>query len=199
MGSHPSPAVGAYPPSSQTLLPQCSGPQLILTSVPLIILFLPRQLPFFHAHNLADNIVESRCWLRVLECARQVGHSYRCPNCHDIGGDLLEVNAMSYKEANHREATWDADTFGLYVVGDGAMIKKMPLINALVMNGNSRPVVAAIRDCADHMSKAGEKDAVYITDIFRALLPSLTSKTTRLTSSTLTGRQMYKRRGRSWR
>ena len=41
---------------------------------------------FFHAHNIADNIVESNRFLKVLECARQVGQAYKCPNHKDIGG-----------------------------------------------------------------------------------------------------------------
>ena len=41
---------------------------------------------FFHAHNIADNIVEYNRFLKLLECARQVGQAYKFPNCHDIGG-----------------------------------------------------------------------------------------------------------------
>ena len=41
---------------------------------------------FFHAPIIDDNIVESNPFLKLLECARQVGQAYKCPNCHDIGG-----------------------------------------------------------------------------------------------------------------
>ena len=73
---------------------------------------------------IADNIVRSHRWLHVLECTRAVGAAYKCPNCHDIGGDLLNVSAKNYKIHNLAEATVDADTFGLSMLGDGATIKK---------------------------------------------------------------------------
>ena len=55
-------------------------------------------------------------------------------------------------------------------MGDGATIKRMPLLNALVINGNSHPVVAAICNCTKHMSRAGKKDAVFISDIFMGIV-----------------------------
>ena len=78
---------------------------------------------FSHAHNISDHNVESQRWLHMLECARSVGATYKCPNCKDIGGDLLNVNAKNYKMRNLEEATVDADTFGLSMLGDGATIK----------------------------------------------------------------------------
>ena len=62
----------------------------------------------------------------MLEYARAVGATYKCPNRKDIGGDLLDVNAKNYKKRNLEEATVDADTFGLSMLGDGATIKKCP-------------------------------------------------------------------------
>ena len=124
----------------------------------------------FHAHNIPDSVVESPRFMKLLECARAVGQAYRCPNRHDIGGDLLEVNFKNYRDANLTVATRDAATFGLVVMGDGATIKRMPLLNALVINGNSHPVVAAIRDCTKHMSMAGKKDAIFISDIFKGVV-----------------------------
>ena len=42
----------------------------------------------------------------------------------------------------------------------------MALFNAMVLNGNSYPpVVAAIRDCTGHLSKAEKKDALFIAEV----------------------------------
>ena len=60
----------------------------------------------------------------MLECARAVGATYKCPNRKDIDRDLLNVNAENYKMRNLQEATVDTDTFGLSMLGDGATIKK---------------------------------------------------------------------------
>ena len=56
---------------------------------------------FFHAHNIVSgHTVESRRWLHMPECARAVGATYKCPNCKDIGGDLLNINPKNYKIRN---------------------------------------------------------------------------------------------------
>ena len=74
-----------------------------------------------------------------------------------------------YKMTNLAEATVDTDTFGLSILGDGATIK-MALFNVMVLNGNSYPVIFAIRDCTGYLSKARKKDALFITDVFSGLL-----------------------------
>ena len=81
----------------------------------------------------------------MLECVGSVGATYKCPNHKDIGGDLFNVNAKNYKMRNLEEATVDGDTFGLSMLGDGATIK-MAFFDAMVLNGNFCPVVAAIKD-----------------------------------------------------
>ena len=78
---------------------------------------------FFHAHNISDHTVESQRWRHVLECARSVGATYKCPNRKGIVGDLLDVNTQNYKKKNLEEATVDAYTFGLFMLGDGATMK----------------------------------------------------------------------------
>ena len=55
-------------------------------------------------------------------------------------------------------------------MGDGATVKKMPLINVLGMSGNSSPVVVAVNDCSEHMAVGGKKDATYISNIFQETL-----------------------------
>ena len=51
-------------------------------------------------------------------------------------------------------------------MGDGATVKKMPLINVLGISGDSPPVVVAVNDCTEHMAAGGKKDATYISNIF---------------------------------
>ena len=99
---------------------------------------------FFHAHNISDHTVESQRWLHVLQCARSVGSNYKCPNRKDIGGDLLNINALNYKKRNLDEATVDADIFGLAMLGDGATIKTMALFglprsSTTITDGTGQP------------------------------------------------------------
>ena len=57
--------------------------------------------------------------------------------------------------------------FGLGWLGDGATIRRMPLLNMMVMCGDANPVVVSICDCTDHMSEGGKKDATYIAEMFQ--------------------------------
>ena len=96
-------------------------------------------------------------------------------------------------------ATRDADTFGLAVMGDWATIKKCPILNTLVINDTLRPFVAAIHDCKEHMSKAGEKDAVFISNIFMGVVSKYDENSNRVDLFYFDGASNIKRRGRSWR
>ncbi len=60
-----------------------------------------------------------------------------------------------------------AALFGLSWLGDGATIKKMPLINVLVMCGNKLPAVISTCDCTSHMEEGGKKDAEFIMHFFK--------------------------------
>ena len=46
----------------------------------------------------------------------------------------------------------------------------MALFNVMLLSGNSYLVVAAIKDCTEHLSQAGKKDALFIADVFTKLL-----------------------------
>ena len=60
----------------------------------------------------------------MFECARAVGAAYlQMSQAKNIDGDLLNANAENYKVTNLAEATVNADTFGLSMLGDGAIIK----------------------------------------------------------------------------
>ena len=69
----------------------------------------------------------------------------------------------------------------------------MALFNVMVLNGNSYPVVAAIKDCTGHLSKGGKKDALFIADVFTKLLLDFDAEKTVWTFSILTLRPMSRR------
>ena len=56
----------------------------------------------------------------------------------------------------------------------------MALFNVIVLNGNSYLVVAAIKDCTGHLSKAGKKDALFIADVFSGLLLNFNAEKNRV-------------------
>ena len=51
-------------------------------------------------------------------------------------------------------------------LGDGATIKRMPLMNVLAMTATVSPMTIAIQDCSSHMVDGGKKDAVYVASLF---------------------------------
>ena len=132
----------------------------------------------FHAENLSDTVVESVRFRRVLELSRLVGVDYRPPNRRDIGGPLLDENCNQYKKGNFGAAIKDSGTFGFTWLGDGTTVKTKPLLNCSTMHGNCYPVVAAIRDCSDHLAEGGTKNALYIANIFGELVEKYDPKHT---------------------
>lgn len=49
----------------------------------------------------------------------------------------------------------DANAIGVVWLGDGATIKRMPLLNMLALFGEEPPVVVSIFDSSDYMSGGG--------------------------------------------
>ncbi|KAL3769143.1 hypothetical protein ACHAWU_001211 [Discostella pseudostelligera] len=135
----------------------------------------------FHCENIPDSVVNSKRFRLVIQLARTVGKGFTYPNRQAIGKDLLDLNYKNVYESNVEALKKNAHIFGLAFLGDGATIKKMPLINVLAMCGSSAPpTTLLIKDCTDHMASGGKKDAPYIADLFEAKVNEL-DPTKRLT------------------
>ncbi len=116
------------------------------------------------------------CFKQLLEKARYVGSDFKIPSRKKIGGkffflltiipiianklsgNLLDNNFQAIYDSNKRLTTENANVFGLSWIGDGATIKRMPLLNMLAMCGSKPPAVIVILDCTGHMMD-GEKNA----------------------------------------
>ena len=125
---------------------------------------------FWHAENIADRAVETARFQNVIERARYVGADYRLPNRADIAGCLLDVNARAYQTGNFVAVTKEGAKFGYTFEGDGAPVITKPLLNGMVMHGNCYPVVAAIRDCTDHLAAGDTNNCTYIAEVFTVLV-----------------------------
>ncbi len=80
---------------------------------------------------------------------------------------MLSLNFQVTYDKNISKLLQDAEVFVLRWLGDGATIKRMPLLNILVLCGSAPPTVVSIIDCTTHMSDGGKKDATYIMEQFR--------------------------------
>lgn len=113
-----------------------------------------------HANGLAFGIPSSRAMKLVLTLARQVGESYKPPGRNEVGGGLLDSNYITHKEAQMTTLASDLEVYGVALYGDGATIKKMPLVNVLASGAHNTAAVMEIHDCSGHCSQGKKKGAV---------------------------------------
>jgi hypothetical protein len=121
---------------------------------------------FFHSENITDAVVESPRFARLVRVCCLVGDDFVIPNRRRIGGELLDLNYETTYKANKEKLLKEARVFGLAFLGDGATIKRMPLMNVLAMTATVSPMTVAIQDCSSHMEEGGKKDAVYVATLF---------------------------------
>ncbi len=59
-----------------------------------------------------------------------------------------------------------ADVFELGFLGNGATVKRMPLMNIIVLCMDTPPITISIHDCTKHMQEGGKKHATYVAGLF---------------------------------
>jgi len=102
---------------------------------------------FFHAQNIPDAVVESPEFKRLVRQCRHVDSTFVIPSKKKIGGELLDINFANIKEINKANLLKEAAVFGVVIMGDGATIHRMPLLNILAMSVLGGDVRRPIRDC----------------------------------------------------
>ena len=121
---------------------------------------------FFHCQNIPDAVVETPEFKRLVRQCRLVDNNFVIPNKKKIGGELLDINFANISAINKANLLKEAAVFGVVIMGDGATIHRMPLLNILAMSGSTPPLTVGIVDCTKHMAAGGKKDATYIAEIF---------------------------------
>lgn len=89
----------------------------------------------------------------------------------------------------------DADLFGICLLGDGATVRGMPLMNVIVSTPNANSILDII-DCTDHMEAGGKKDARYIAEIFQEHIDMLDPRGTHLNAVLFDGASNVQKAGR---
>ena len=93
---------------------------------------------------------------------RNVDSGFKFPTRKTITTHYLPAHARSRRDDSYHELQVNAGTFGVAMFGDGATIKRLPLINLLASSGTCPSALLEIVDCTDHMSKGGIKSAEYM-------------------------------------
>jgi hypothetical protein len=89
----------------------------------------------------------------------------------------------------------DAELYGMCLLGDGATVRGMPLMNVLVTTPSACNVLDII-DCTDHMEVGGKKDAKYIAEIFGEHIQALDPKGVHLNAILFDGASNVQKAGR---
>jgi len=76
------------------------------------------------------------------------------------------LNYQAKYSDNKSNLLKSADVFGFCFLGDGATVKRMPLMNILAACTYTPPITVSIQDCVKHLQQGGKKDASYIAEMF---------------------------------
>jgi Protein of unknown function (DUF 659) len=122
---------------------------------------------FVHSCGLPFRIISDRKFHTILNLARATSTSYIPPSRQAVSTDLLDLNYTTYMKRHMDKLYTDIEIFGVSFYGDGATIKKLPLINILASGSHIPACVIEIVDCSKHVEGGGKKDASYISSLFR--------------------------------
>ena len=124
-----------------------------------------------HSCGLPFSLACHHKFQRVLALAKSVSKNYVPPGRNKVAGELLDLNYQLYKKKMGEMLLKEANVYGVTFFGDGATVKKSPLINILASSVHLPVGCLRIVDCTDHLESDGRKDAAYISELF---LPHIT-------------------------
>ena len=122
---------------------------------------------FIHSCGLPFRLADHPKFRHLLQMARFMSSKYNFPSRNQISTELLDVNFDTYKNHTIVSLKKDIDIFGLSFYGDGATLRRMPLINVMASGAYLHTAVLEIVNCTKHMADGGKKDARYIASLFR--------------------------------
>ena len=120
-----------------------------------------------HSCGLPFRLADHPKFRKMVMISRTVSSKYKFPDRNQIATKLLDINYSSYMEEAKDQLCKDINIFGLSFYGDGATVRKMPLINVMASGAYLHTSVLEIVNCQSHMERGGKKDAEYIASIFR--------------------------------
>lgn len=134
-----------------------------------------------HSCGLPFSLASHHKFQRVLALAKFASKKYVPPGRNKVASELLDLNYQLYKQKMMEMLQKDADVYGLTFFGDGATVKKSPLINILASSVHLPVGCLRIVDCTGHLENNGHKDACYISQLF---LPHITEMEEKVPKST---------------
>jgi hypothetical protein len=122
---------------------------------------------YVHSKGLVFSAMEGPYFAKVIQPSRCVPVSYVPPNRKHIGGNLFKLSYNAKIELYITKLRKDADNmFGLSMLGDGATVKRMPLLNITCSGFDEQCAVLDVVDCTTEHMTACEKNVSYIAFLF---------------------------------
>ena len=115
-------------------------------------------MTFFFGCCVDGRIVMANCLQRMIIFARYVDNSFLFPNQNKLGGPLPEDSFWACEERKIHRVVADAATYGLGIMLDRATVSRFPLINILVSNAATPPVLMEVLDCSKYLANHGTKN-----------------------------------------
>jgi hypothetical protein len=95
----------------------------------------------------------------MVNVLSKIGSDFEIPKRKQIGGLSLDLNFQTKYNDNKTNLLKGADVFRLSFLGDGATVKRMPLMNILAACADTPPIAVSIQDCTKNLQQGGMKDA----------------------------------------
>lgn len=106
-----------------------------------------------HCLGLPFSFSEEPAFLSVLKMSRFMSREYLPPNRKRVAGELLDKNFNRTTESSIELLKKEASMYGMALIGDGATIRKMPLMN-IISSSTSNPVcICDIVDNTNHLQQ----------------------------------------------
>ncbi len=122
---------------------------------------------FIHSCGLPFRIADHPKFRKMIQLARLTGSNFRFPSRNQVSNELLDINYDSYLENTKETLSNNINVFGLSFYGDGATVRRMPLLNVMASGAFMHTAVLEIINCTSHIEVGGKKDARYIASLFR--------------------------------
>ena len=117
---------------------------------------------FIHGCGLPFSLSEHPKFRSMCTAMMEMTNRFKFPNRRSVAGKYLDKNYQVHQDKYKKELLDHAETFGLMLLGDGATVKRMPLMN-IIASGVYCPVaVLAIADCTKQMADGKTKNAEFV-------------------------------------
>ena len=167
------PPVAAMPPSGKPL-PKVASNQMILTGRPYnkdphcVQIGRNKLARAIFGNGVQFRFINDPEFREAVEYIATI-HPDQWSWCDrkELSGNILNDMYQTQLRESYDSLKKDCKTCGFCMMGDGATIKKVPLINIMAQAGGDHPLPLEIVDCSSRMASGKTKDAYYISSLFQ--------------------------------